>query len=335
MSLPAPIQDLAGRALRNLRLSVTDRCNLRCHYCMPEREYTWLPRKDRLSFEELTAITGAMIPLGVRQVRLTGGEPLLRRGIEELITQLYALPGLEDVALTTNGVLLAEQAQELRSAGLRRITVSLDTLKPKRFEDTTRQDLLPRVLDGLAAASAAGFDQIKLNTVLLRGSNDDELEDLLAYALDRNFELRFIEYMDVGGAQNWRQDHVVSKDQILDRIRKRFGELAPLETPDYVPARRWSLKSGGSFGIVASTTSPFCGTCNRARITADGRLFTCLYGTEGMDLRSLVREPGGAANVIEAITDLWTRRKDRGAEERLSAEDRGAFQHVDDLKQNP
>ncbi|MBL4769630.1 MAG: GTP 3',8-cyclase MoaA [Planctomycetes bacterium] len=335
MPLPAPIQDLAHRALRNLRLSVTDRCNLRCHYCMPEREYTWLPRKDRLSFEELTAITAAMIPLGVRQVRLTGGEPLLRRGLDQLVSQLTALPGLEDVALTTNGVLLTEQAGDLRAAGLKRLTVSLDTLKAKRFEDTTRQDLLPRVLAGLKAASRAGFEQIKLNTVLLRGSNDDELEDLLDYALESNFELRFIEYMDVGGAQNWKQDFVVSKDQILERIRKRFGEPIPVETPDYVPARRWRLPQGGTFGIVASTTAPFCSACNRARITADGRLYTCLYGTEGLDLRAMMRQPGGAQLVVQAITERWTQRNDRGAEERLEAQDRGAFQKVEDLKQNP
>ncbi|MFT4648272.1 MAG: cyclic pyranopterin phosphate synthase [Glaciecola sp.] len=335
MSLPAPIQDLAGRALRNLRLSVTDRCNLRCHYCMPEKDYTWLPREDRLSFEELTSITEAMIPLGVRQVRLTGGEPLLRRGLENLVEQLSALPGLEDVALTTNGVLLEEQAQTLRDAGLKRLTVSLDTLKPGHFKDTTRQDLLSRVLAGLAAASKVGFDKIKLNTVLLRGSNDEELEDLLSYALEGGFELRFIEYMDVGGAQNWRQELVVSRDQILERIRKRFGEPTPLDTPDYVPARSWSLPQGGTFGIVASTTAPFCGTCNRARITADGRLYTCLYGTEGMDLRGLVRQQGGAANVVAAIEERWKGRNDRGAEERLESQDRGAFQAVEDLKKNP
>lgn len=335
MPLPAPLQDLAGRALRNLRLSVTDRCNLRCHYCMPEREYNWLPREDRLSFEELTAITEAMIPMGVRQVRLTGGEPLLRRGLEKLITQLHGLEGIEDVALTTNGVLLTDQAQVLRDAGLRRVTVSLDTLKAKRFEDSTRQDFLPRVLAGLMAASRVGFEEIKLNTVLLRGTNDDELEDLLAYAVESGFELRFIEYMDVGGAQNWRQDLVVSKDQILDRVRKRFGEPKPVETPDYVPARRWSLPGGGTFGIVASTTAPFCGTCNRARITADGRLFTCLYGTEGLDLRGLIRLPDGVQQVEKAIANRWLSRRDRGAEDRLEAEDRGAFQDVEDLKQNP
>ncbi|MCP5020847.1 MAG: GTP 3',8-cyclase MoaA [bacterium] len=335
MSLPTPIQDLAGRALRNLRLSVTDRCNLRCHYCMPEHDYTWLPRQDRLSLEELTAITKALVPMGVRQVRLTGGEPLLRRGLDQLIAQLRAIPEMEDVALTTNGVLLVEQAEILKAAGLQRLTVSLDTLKAQRFEDSTRQDFLPRVLAGLMAASRNGFQPIKLNTVLLRGSNDDELESLLAFALESGFELRFIEYMDVGGAQNWRQDLVVSRDEILARVRKHFGEPEPVATPDYVPARRWQLPQGGTFGIVASTTAPFCGTCNRARITADGRFFTCLYGTEGMDLRNLVRQEGGARNVVQAIEGRWRDRNDRGAEERLGQDDRGAFQGVEDLKKNP
>jgi cyclic pyranopterin phosphate synthase len=335
MPLPEPIQDLAGRALRNLRLSVTDRCNLRCHYCMPEREYTWLPRDDRLSFEELTAVTAAMIPLGVRQVRLTGGEPLLRRDLEALIAMLCALPGLEDVALTTNGVLLEEQAELLHSAGLRRLTVSLDTLQGPRFETATRQPLLPRVLAGLAAARKTGFQPIKLNTVLLRGSNDDELEDLLDFALENGFELRFIEYMDVAGAQNWRQDHVVSQEEILERVRQRYGSFESVQTPDYVPARRWRLPQGGTFGIVASTTKPFCSACNRARITADGRLYTCLYGTEGLDLRGLMRSEGGVASVVAAIEQRWLKRSDRGAEERLAEMDRGASQDSEVLKQNP
>ncbi|MCA9002702.1 MAG: GTP 3',8-cyclase MoaA [Planctomycetes bacterium] len=333
--LPEPLRDTFGRALRNLRLSVTDRCNLRCQYCMPEKDYTWLPRKDRLSLEELAAIVQALVPLGLRQVRLTGGEPLLRRGLENLVQLLGEVQGLEDLALTTNGVLLEDQAQALFDAGLRRLTVSLDTLQPKRFLDSTRQDLLPRVLSGLERARSIGFQPIKLNCVLMRRGNDGELEGLLEFALERGFELRFIEYMDVGGAQNWRSELVVPRDEILRRIEARFGAFEPVETPEYVPARRWRLAQGGTFGIVASTTAPFCSACNRARITADGHLYTCLYGNEGLDLRGIMRGGDGVAGVVRAIQDRWRVRADRGAEIRLAESNRSALYPLEDLKQNP
>ncbi len=332
---PQPQLDFFGRALRNLRLSVTDRCNLRCHYCMPEREYDWLPKSDRLTFEELARLVQVMVPLGVRNIRLTGGEPLLRRDMEQLVSQLRAIDGIEDLAMTTNAILLPEQAGSLKAAGLNRITVSLDTLQAERFRTLAGQDRLQATLAGLRAAKEVGFDSIKLNTVVTRGSNDDEIEDLLAFAIEEGHELRFIEYMDVGGALDWRQGKVVSRDEILQRVAQRFGGWKPVPTPDSAPARRFALPTGEVFGIIASTTSPFCGSCTRARITADGLLYTCLYGTEGMDLRSQLRNGASDQDLFEQLTLCWAGRRDRAAEERLADPDRGRSVDREDLRKDP
>lgn len=334
-TLSPPLRDLLGRALRDLRLSVTDRCNLRCHYCMPEREYVWLPKHDRLSFEELARLVRLLVPLGVRALRLTGGEPLLRRDVPLLVAQLKAIDGLEEVSMTTNAILLEEQAPALRAAGLDRITVSLDTLLPERFAALAGRDRLAETLRGMQAADRAGFTGTKLNTVLCRGRNDDELVSLLTFAIERGYELRFIEYMDVGGALAWSSEAVVPRDEILERVRAHFGQPAALDTDPSAPARTFALPNGGRFGIIASTTAPFCSTCTRSRLTADGLLFTCLYGTQGLDLRAQLRGGASDEELTASLTRVWTQRRDRGAEERLQDPQRGTSVSKADLRSNP
>ena len=329
------VLDAFGRPLATLRLSVTDRCNLRCHYCMPQEEYIWLPREDLLTFEETIRLADFFADLGVRRVRLTGGEPLLRRNLPALIGDLARRPWLEDLALTTNGVLLGDLAQDLRRAGLGRLTVSLDTLRPDRFQALTRMSLLPEVLAGIDAARRAGFTGLKLDTVVTRGANDDELFDLLAYARDVNAEIRFIEYMDVGGAVDWRPEAVVSRREILDRLAERFGAVRPIPAPDSAaPAERFALPDGQTFGIIASTTQPFCRTCDRARLTADGVFLLCLYAQHGTDLRRPLRAGASDDTMRDLIRAVWASRADRGAEERRATRDRGVYIPVRALKRD-
>jgi len=327
--------DVFKRPLGNLRLSVTDRCNLRCAYCMPEDEYTWLPRRDVLTFEEIGTVVGAFASLGVDRIRLTGGEPLLRRDLARLVGILAQHPGLRELALTTNGILLAEQAPALRAAGLHRVTVSLDTLRADRFRALTRRDELPRVLAGIDAVRDAGFQDLKLDTVVVRGVNDDELLDLLAFALAQSAEIRFIEYMDVGGATQWSRERVVPRAEMLAAIERGHGPAVPLAGRGSAPAERFRLADGTVFGLIASTTAPFCGACDRARLTADGRLFTCLYATEGFDLRAPVRAGATAADLAALLDAHWSARRDRGAEDRLRTRDRAALATAEALRQNP
>lgn len=330
------LHDALGRPLRSLRVSVTDRCNLRCAYCMPEEEYVWLPRADILTFEELSRLVDLFASLGVDDVHITGGEPLLRQDLDQLIRLLAAKPALRDIALTTNGVLLAQQASALLAAGLHRITISLDTLRPERFRTLTRRDDLPRVLAGIAAAQRAGLRNIKLNTVVLRGSNDDELADLVDFARQQGVEVRFIEYMDVGGATQWSRQAVVSAAEIVAAVSARFGPVRPVEEPrGSTPAARFELADGTRFGVIASTTQPFCADCDRARLTADGTFFTCLYARHGVNLReSLRRDPADAVRTL--IDHTWRRRKDRGAEERLRlAAARQALALAPELRNDP
>ena len=317
--------DTLGRPLRSLRLSVTDRCNLRCHYCMPEDEYVWLPREDVLSFEETVQLADLFGEMGVDRLRLTGGEPLLRRDLPSLIAQLAARPWLKDLALTTNGVLLADAATELKAAGLHRITVSLDTVRQDRFETLTRRNALPQVMAGIEAARSAGFADLKLDAVITQGDNDDELGDLLEYARSIDAEIRFIEYMDVGGATNWRPEAVFSRAQMLERISSIYGAIEPLPSPPSAPADRFQLPSGQAFGIIASTTQPFCRTCDRARLTADGVLLLCLYAQHGTDLRRPLRAGASHDTLLNMLKAVWKGRADRGAEERRSVRDRGNY----------
>jgi cyclic pyranopterin phosphate synthase len=328
--------DRLGRPLRNLRLSVTDRCNLRCSYCMPEEEYTWLPRADLLSFEELTHLARVFAGLGVEKLRLTGGEPLLRRGLAGLVQLLAGVPGVRDLALTTNGILLDEQAGALAAAGLARLTISLDTLVPERFRALTRRDELARVLAGIEAARAAGFRGTKLNTVVLRGVNDDELVALVEFARARALEVRFIEYMDVGGATGWSAAAVVSRAEILERLARELGPLEPDPAGDpHAPAERFHLGDGTPVGVIASTTAPFCRACDRARLTADGQWFTCLYARAGTDLRGPLRAGASDAELAARVLGRWRERDDRGAEERLALEARGRLASAGELRRDP
>ncbi|MFY9345709.1 MAG: GTP 3',8-cyclase MoaA [Planctomycetota bacterium] len=319
--MPAPA-DRFGRPLRNLRLSVTDRCNLRCQYCMPEADYVWLPKHDVLTFEEMARLVDVFVSLGVDKVRLTGGEPLLRADLPVLVRMLAARPAITDLAMTTNGVLLQANAAELRAAGLHRVTVSLDTLDPATFRLLTRRDDLPAVLDGIAAARAAGFTATRIDTVVIAGVNDGELPALLDHARGAGAEIRFIEYMDVGGATHWCLDRVVSRARMLQILTATFGKIRELPREGSAPAERFELGDGTTFGIIASVTQPFCATCDRARLTADGMWFTCLYAKTGTDLRTLLRS-GASDDAIRAqLLATWSGRSDRGAEERAALPDR-------------
>jgi cyclic pyranopterin phosphate synthase len=326
--------DIHGRPLRSLRISVTDRCNLRCQYCMPEEEYSWLERNQLLRFEEIAELASIFSELGVDKIRLTGGEPLLRRDLGTLIRLLRSDDRVRDLALTTNGILLARYASELREAGLRRITVSLDTLRPERFRELTRRDVHAQVLEGLEAARQAGFAGTKLNSVIIRGFNDDELADLIEFSRGRG-EVRFIEYMDVGGATRWSMSQVVSRVAMLEALTRRYGKVQPVETPGADPADRYVLPDGASFGIISSTTQPFCGSCDRARLTADGVWLLCLYATRGVDLKQRLRSGQPRAEIAQAILQGWRARADRGAEERLASGQRQMLYNIADLRQDP
>ena len=329
------VADTFGRPLGTLRLSVTDRCNLRCHYCMPQEEYVWLPREDLLTFEEIERLADFFAELGATRIRLTGGEPLLRRNLDTLIAGLARKPWLDDLAITTNGVLLAEAAPTLQAAGLRRLTVSLDTLRADRFKTLTRIDALPQVLAGIEAARSAGFQGLKLDTVVSRGDNDDEVLDLLAYAREIGAEIRFIEYMDVGGAVAWRPEAVVTRAEMLATVAAAHGEAIPITAPgSTAPAERFRLPNGQTFGIIASTTQPFCRTCDRARLTADGVLLLCLYAQHGTDLRRPLRAGAAPDALRRLIRAVWESRADRGAEERRAVDGRGVYIPVRALKRD-
>ena len=327
--------DTFRRPLRNLRLSVTDRCNLRCEYCMPEDDYVWLPREDVLHFEETSALVDVFIALGVDRIRLTGGEPLLRRDLAAFVSMIAAKPGLEDLALTTNGVLLADQAAALHAAGLKRITISLDTLRADRFRALARFDELARVRAGMSETHRL-FGAFKIDTVVIRGVNDDELADLVEFGKTMNAEVRFIEYMDVGGATRWSPDRVVSRREILAALSHRYGTIETIDETSSAPADRFRLSDGTIFGIISSTSEPFCRSCDRSRLTADGMWYLCLYATTGIDLRGPLRRGATADELTSLIAASWRARDDRGAEQRLALGDRRAFVPVRDLlKRDP
>jgi len=329
------VLDTRGRMLRNLRVSVTDRCNLRCGYCMPEEEYVWLPREEILHFEEIGRLADVFIELGVDKVRLTGGEPLLRRDLAALIRLLAAKPALKDLAITTNGMLLAAEATALRAAGLHRVTVSLDTLRPERFATLTRRETHAQVLEGIAAVPRAGFTGTKLDTVVIRGVNDDELADLIEFGKRVPAEVRFIEYMDVGGATRWSVDQVVSRKEMLERLEQRYGRIEPVIEDSTAPADRFRLADGTVFGIISSTTAPFCAECDRSRLTADGLWYLCLYAMRGIDLRGPLRGGASNAQLKALIGGGWTARTDRGAEDRLALGQRTPLVQIGSLRRDP
>jgi len=320
-----PVLDTRGRPLRSLRLSVTDRCNLRCHYCMPEDEYLWLPREDVLTFEEISQLADLFGALGVDRLRLTGGEPLMRRDLPSLVAALAGKPWVTDLALTTNGVMLADAAGDLKRAGLHRITVSLDTLDRDRFARLTRVDALPAVLAGIDAVRRLGFADLKLDTVVTRGDNDDELVAMVEFARAAGAEARFIEYMDVGGATGWRPDAVVSRRDMIAQLADHYGALTPIDLNSSAPAARFRLPGGQTIGIISSTTEPFCSTCDRARLTADGVLLLCLYAQHGTDVRRPLRAGASRDTMLNLIRAVWAGRADRGAEERMGVRGRGSY----------
>ena len=314
--------DTLGRRLHDLRLSVTDRCNFRCTYCMPQeafgRDHAFLPKSEILSFEELARISRIFVGLGVEKIRVTGGEPLLRRDLPKLIGMLAAIDGLKDLTLTTNGSALAALATPLRDAGLMRITVSLDALDDAVFRAMNDVNFpVAQVLAGIDAAHAAGFDPIKINMVVKRGVNDHEIVPMARRFSGPRYILRFIEFMDVGNTNGWRMDEVVPAGEIIERISQELA-LEPLP-PNYAGevARRFR-HGAGEIGVISSVTQPFCRACTRARISAEGQLFTCLFGAHGHDLRALLRSDLDDAAIAKAISTIWSARDDRYSELRSS-----------------
>ena len=306
--------------MHDLRISVTDRCNYRCTYCMPHDEYKWVERYEVLSFNEIERLARLFVEQGVSQVRLTGGEPLVRRELEKLVAQLRTVPGLKDLSLTTNGALLGAQAVALKEAGLERINVSLDTLKDDRFRKITQRGELAPVLEGLAAAKAAGIHPIKINAVIIRGFNDDELLDLVEFGRTHGFEMRFIEYMDVGNASGWEPAKTYTKREMLDDIHVRYPLREVGRAAGSAPAVDYEFLDGaGIVGIIGSITEPFCSSCTRVRLTADGRLVTCLFAEAGFDLKTPMRQGATDEDLTALIHSVWTGRGDRYSDLRWDA----------------
>jgi GTP 3',8-cyclase len=314
------LEDNYHRPIRDLRISVTDRCDFRCTYCMPFDEYEWIDRKEILTFEEVARLAGIFVQLGVNKIRLTGGEPLLRKDLERLVGRLSALPGIEDLCLTTNGSHLAEKAEALRAAGLRRINVSIDTLDPEKFKRMTKRGDLPRVLRGLRVAKELGLDAIKINAVIERGVNDGDIIGLVEFARAHRFAIRFIEYMDVGNSNSWQSEKMMSKKEILETIQARYPLKEIGRDDRSAPSVDYQfIDGGGEVGVIASVTEPFCSSCTRARLTADGKLVTCLFSNTGHDLKAMLRGGASDAEVARTISSIWSKRTDRYSDERLEA----------------
>jgi cyclic pyranopterin phosphate synthase len=295
------LTDSFGRVHNNLRISVTDRCNLRCTYCMPE-EVTFMDRGELLSFEEITEFVRVAVTLGIDKIRLTGGEPLMRRDLPRLVRMLAQIPGVRDLGLTTNGILLAEQAQTLYDSGLRRINISLDTLNPAKFRQLTRREGMERVIDGILAAKRAGFEPIKVNAVSIRGITEEEVVPLARFAREHGLEMRFIEYMPIG-ADQWEREKVYFAHEIMEQIERAVAPLVPAEDYDpRAPAMEFSYTDGGGrVGIIASISRPFCASCNRVRLTADGKLRNCLFALDEIDVKHLIRGHAPDEAIAEAI----------------------------------
>jgi cyclic pyranopterin phosphate synthase len=311
--------DTLNRPLRDLRISVTDRCNFRCVYCMPKEifgpDYQFLTRAEVLTFEEITQLAKLFVAHGVQKIRLTGGEPLVRRDLHKLVAMLAAIPGL-DLTLTTNGALLAKQAKALKEAGLKRVTVSLDSLDDEVFKAMNDANFpVSAVLEGMEAAAAVGLWPIKVNMVVERGVNEDSILPMARFFREKGYILRFIEYMDVGGTNGWRMKDVVPAAEIIKMINAEMP-LEPID-PNYVGevAERWRYKDGsGEIGVIASVTQPFCGDCNRARLSAEGKLYTCLFAARGFDFRQMIRDGSTDEEISEAIAKVWRGRDDRYSE---------------------
>ncbi|HSU56425.1 MAG TPA: GTP 3',8-cyclase MoaA [Candidatus Dormibacteraeota bacterium] len=319
------LADSHGRILRDLRVSVTDRCNFRCLYCLPETEAAhnfyrgrwanlpnstpivqqWVPRSKILSFEEIERVVRLAVDLGIQKIRLTGGEPLLRNGIEELVERIARIPGIHDLAMTTNGFLFPQKAEALRKAGLRRVSFSMDSLDPENFKKMTGRDGLDEVLRGISLAQELGFNPVKVNAVMIRGINDHEVEALAEFAREKNLSFRFIEFMPLDSARAWLKEMVVPGRELLDRLQKRF-QLRPLASSNpSETAKRWAFEDGrGELGIIAPVSEPFCGHCNRLRLTADGKIRTCLFSVTEHDLRAQLRDGTADEQIAEWLKDI-------------------------------
>ena len=314
------VRDVYNRPVKDLRISVTDRCNFRCTYCMPMEEYVWIDRQEILTFEEITRLARLFVGLGVDKIRITGGEPLVRKDLHRLVKMLNALDSELDICLTTNGSLLCDQVDDLAAAGLKRINVSIDTLDPEKFKQITKRGDLEKVLEGLFAAKRTGLGPIKINAVVERGLNDDDIVPLVEFAREHSFSMRFIEYMDVGNANNWISERILSKKEILERINERYPLKEVGRDNGSAPSVDYEFVDGrGEVGVIASVTEPFCSSCTRARLTADGKLVTCLFSTHGHDLKTLIRSGSTDEQLIELISSVWGARNDRYSDERLAA----------------
>ena len=314
------VRDVYNRPVKDLRISVTDRCNFRCTYCMPMEEYVWIERNEILTFEEITRLTRLFVGLGVEKIRITGGEPLVRKDLHRLVSLLNSLKADLDLCLTTNGSLLCDQIDDLAAAGLRRLNVSIDTLDPEKFKLITKRGDLDKVLEGLFAARRAGLGPIKINAVIERGLNDADILPLVEFAREHGFAMRFIEYMDVGNANNWISDRIVSKKEIIEKIAERYPLREVGRDSGTAPSVDYEfIDGGGDIGVIASVTEPFCSSCTRARLTADGKLVTCLFSVEGHDLKSLMRSGATDEQLTELISSVWGARNDRYSDERLAA----------------
>jgi GTP 3',8-cyclase len=317
---PPALRDAFNRPIKDLRISVTDRCNYRCTYCMPLDEYVWIDRSEILSFEEIARLARLFAGLGVDKIRITGGEPLVRKDLHRVVGMLSSIEGVRDVCLTTNASLLSEQIADLAAAGLKRINVSVDTLDPEKFKQITKRGDLSKVLEGLFAAKELGLKPIKINAVIERGVNEDDIIPLVEFSRENGFSMRFIEYMDVGNANNWISQKIVSKKEILEGINAQYPLREVGRDNGTAPSVDYEFIDGiGDVGVIASVTEPFCSSCTRARLTADGKLVTCLFSDQGHDLKLLMRSGATDAQLIEMISSVWSRRTDRYSDERLAA----------------
>ncbi|MEK4854178.1 GTP 3',8-cyclase MoaA [Paenibacillus sp. FSL H7-0756] len=316
-----PLQDQLRRPIHDLRISVTDRCNFRCSYCMPKEifgdDYAFLPSSELLTFDEISRLAKLFVSLGVSKIRLTGGEPLMRRHLPELVTKISAIPGVEDMGLTTNGVLLGGQAAPLYAAGLRRLNVSLDALEPELFGRMNGRGFRPgMILDAIDQAAGAGFE-VKVNMVVQRGMNESEILPMAAYFKKRKITLRFIEFMDVGNDNGWSYDKVVTKQEILQQLQSVYTLEALEQNYSGEVAQRYGyLGSTAQVGFITSVSESFCSACSRARLSSDGKLYTCLFASKGFDLRAMLRGGAGDEELLAAIKQVWEMRSDRYSDER-------------------
>jgi len=312
--------DAYNRSVKDLRISVTDRCNFRCTYCMPLDQYEWISKKEILTFEEITRLATLFVGLGVEKIRLTGGEPLVRQNLDQLVAKVAAISGLKDLCLTTNGALLAEKIDSLKAAGLKRINISLDTLDPEKFRRMTKRGDLEKVLEGIFAAKDHGLHPIKLNAVIERGVNDDDILELVEFSREHGLAIRFIEYMDVGNSNNWTSEKLVSKAEILEKISSRYPLREIGRDQGSAPSVDYEFIDGrGDLGVIASVTEPFCSSCTRARLTADGKLVTCLFSQMGHDVKALLRNGTSDEDLVKFLSGVWQARRDRYSADRLGA----------------